>query len=128
MEAVKLAGFSIAAALLAMTVRRQQPQIALGISLAAGALILSLAAQRLGGVVETIAQLCSRASLQGEALGMILKVLGISYLTEFAAQTCRDAGEEGLCQKVLLAGRVMVLALAAPVAVSLVGLILELAP
>ncbi|MBQ8535944.1 MAG: stage III sporulation protein AD [Clostridia bacterium] len=128
MEAVKLAGFSIAAAMLALTVKRQQPPLGMALSLAAGTMLLLWAARQLGSVVETASQLLAQASLQGEMLKMLMKVLGISYLTEFAAQTCREAGEEGIAQKVTLAGKVMVLGLAMPIAGALVKLILSLAP
>ena len=128
MEGVKLAGFSIAAALLALTVKRQQPQMGLVISLTAGAMLLVWAAGQLEGVVQAAERLLQRASLQGEMMKMLLKVMGISYLTEFAAQTCHEAGEEGLGQKVTLAGKIMVLGLAMPLAASLVSLILSLVP
>ena len=47
---------------------------------------------------------------------------------DFAAQTCRDAGEEGLAMKAELAGRVVLLTLALPSLQSLLGLILSIAP
>ena len=56
----------------------------------------------------------------------LLKVGGISLLTDFAAQTCRDAGEDGLALKVELAGRVMLIALALPVMEALLSHILSL--
>ena len=128
MEAVKLAGFSIAAALLALTVKGRQPQLGMALSMAAGAMVLTWAAQQLAGVTEAVSQMVNRISFQGEMLKMLMKVMGISYLTEFAAQTCREAGEEGLGQKVVLAGKVMVLGLAMPMAGSLISLILSLVP
>ena len=45
---------------------------------------------------------------------------------DFAAQTCRDANEDGLAMKVELAGRVMLIALALPVMRTLLVQILSL--
>ena len=59
---------------------------------------------------------------------LLFEVAGISLLMDFAAQTCRDAGEEGLAMKAELAGRVMLLTLALPSLQSLLGLILSIAP
>ena len=47
---------------------------------------------------------------------------------DFAAQTCRDAGEEGLAMKTELAGRVMLLTLALPAMQTLLTQLLSLAP
>ena len=45
---------------------------------------------------------------------------------DFAAQTCRDASEEGLALKVETAGRVMLLSLSLPVMRTLLSQILSL--
>lgn len=128
MEAVRLAGFAVAAALLALTLRRQQPQLGVALSLAAGTMLLIWSAQRLEEVTRAVAGLAGRISLGEGTTKMLFKVMGISYLTEFAAQTCREAGEEGLGQKVILGGKVMVMGLAMPMAAQLAEMILELAP
>ena len=59
---------------------------------------------------------------------MLLKIGGISLLMDFAAQTCRDAGENGLALKVELAGRVMLILLALPFMQALLTQILSLSP
>ena len=128
MEAVRLAGFAVAAALLALTLRRQQPQLGVALSLAAGTMLLIWSAQRLEEVTRAVAGLAGRISLGEGTTKMLFKVMGISYLTEFAAQTCREAGEEGIGQKVILGGKVMVMGLAMPMAAQLAEMILELAP
>jgi stage III sporulation protein AD len=51
-----------------------------------------------------------------------------AYVSEFAAQTCRDAGEDSLAAKVEMGGKVLVLAMASPVIVALVELVLEVVP
>lgn len=128
MEMLQIAGFSVAAAFAALTIRRQQPEMGLVLALCAGAILLTVALGQLQGVVAVMVQLCEKAQLKDTYLKMLLKVLGVSYLCEFAAQACRDAGEEGICQKVLLTGKIMIMALASPVMVSLVDIILSIAP
>ena len=57
-----------------------------------------------------------------------MKTLGICFLTQFAVDSCKDAGESALASKVELAGKVTVVVMALPLfqsiastAVSLVG-------
>jgi len=99
----------------------------MAISLGAGAMILLGAAQALEKVLASASALAAQTPLGSQSLPVLIKVLGISYLCEFAAQTCRDAGEEGLGQKVILAGRIAVMTLMLPVMNALAGLLLQLA-
>ena len=56
----------------------------------------------------------------------LLRVCGVSLLMDFAAQTCRDAGENGLAMKVELAGRITLIALSLPFMQALLVQILSL--
>ena len=59
---------------------------------------------------------------------VILKVLAAAYITDFAAQLCKDAGESAIGSKVELAGKVMIFYLAMPILTAileLIGSILE---
>ena len=59
---------------------------------------------------------------------VILKVLAAAYITDFAAQLCKDAGESAIGYKVELAGKVMIFYLAMPIITAileLIGSILE---
>lgn len=128
MEIVQIAGFSVAAAFAALTVRRVHPEMGLLLALCAGAILLLVAAGKLQGMVAVMVSLCQKAQLKDEYLGVLLKVIGVSYLGQFAAQVCRDAEEEGLAQKVELTGKILLLALASPIMISLMDMILELVP
>ena len=61
-------------------------------------------------------------------LQVILKILALSYLSEFAAQVCRDAGIGALAAKIDLAAKVMVMILALPIMVSILDTILQILP
>ena len=45
---------------------------------------------------------------------VLFKALGICYLTQFAADSCRDAGESALAVKAEIAGRIAVLLISLP--------------
>ena len=61
-------------------------------------------------------------------MAVIIKSLGICYITQLAADTCKDAGEGAMAGRIELSGRVAVLILALPmftallqIAVGLIG-------
>lgn len=128
MEILQIAGLGVAAALMAMVVRGSRPELASLLAMAAGALVFFLALGRLKAVVAVMELLLNKADLAGDYLKVLLKVVGISYVAEFAAQTCHDAGEDSLAAKVEMGGKVLVIAMAAPIVVAIVELVLEVVP
>ena len=54
---------------------------------------------------------------------VVVKVLGIDYITDFAAQVCRDAGENGIASKVEMAGKVLIFYVSLPVFTSLIKML-----
>ncbi len=128
MEMWKLAGVAVAAAALCLTVRRQQPDLSALCGAAAGALMLLSALEGIGEARALYARVSALSGLREGYLALLMKVLGVAYVTELAAQTCAELGEGGLATKVGLCGKLAIFTLAAPMLMSLLETILELAP
>ncbi len=126
MSAVQIAGFAVCAAALALVMRRLRPESATALVIAAGALAGLMVLPRLAEIVSGVTALAAAGGVQDGYMSQLLKVGGISLLMDFAAQTCRDADEDGLAMKVELAGRVMLIGLALPVMRTLLEQILSL--
>ena len=126
MSAVQIAGFAVCAAALAMILRRLRPEIATGLIIAAGALAGLMILPQLAQIVDGITQLAASGGVQTSYTAQLMKIGGISLLMDFAAQTCRDANEDGLALKVELAGRVMLIGLSLPVMQKLLVQIMSL--
>lgn len=128
MDMLKLAGFAIMGALAALLLRQLKPGVGLTVSLAAGAMVTVLLLPTLGEAVQGISSLAQSGGLSDAYLSQLMKVGGVSLLMDFAAQTCRDAGESGLAMKVELAGRVMLIGLSLPFMQALLAQIMSLSP
>ena len=126
MDMLRLTGFGVSAALMALLLRRLKPELGLAASLAAGVLLCVLVLPHLAQLLQGRESIARAGGLADGYMAQLLKVCGVSLLTDFAAQTCRDAGEDGLALKVELAGRVMLIALALPVMEALLSHILSL--
>ena len=61
-------------------------------------------------------------------IAIVFKVLGISYISEFGAQLCKDAGESSIASKIEFAGKVMIITVSAPVMLALINIISEIIP
>ena len=59
-------------------------------------------------------------------LGIIIKVVSIAYLSEYASAVLEDAGESAIAKKVELAGKIIIFFMALPIIESLFKLIIAL--
>ncbi|EIJ78823.1 stage III sporulation protein AD [Bacillus methanolicus PB1] len=58
----------------------------------------------------------------------ILKIIGIAYIAEFAAQISKDAGQGAIASKIELAGKILILAMAIPILTVLIETIIQMVP
>ena len=128
MDYWKIAALAVSAALLALVIRRIRPELGMTLALAAGTVTLLLVMPALGQLIGGLSALAATGGVSDRYMAQLFKVAGVSLLMDFAAQTCRDAGEEGLAMKAELAGRVMLLTLALPSMQTLLTQILSLSP
>lgn len=120
-----MAGFAVTAALLSLTLRQLGPEHAVRTALAGGLVLLIMAAGELSGIFASLRSLYSNG-LTSAAAELALRVTGVAYVAQTAADICRDCGENGLASKAELCGRLMMLTASMPLflklALTLIGL------
>lgn len=81
---------------------------------------------QLNTVYDIIRDLAAKIHMDETYLNIVLKVIGISYLAEFGAQLCEDAGEKAIAGKIQWVGKMMIFVSATPVILALIHLITDL--
>ena len=115
MEAMaKLTAVGVTAVVLSAVLRKNTPELALLLALAAGLWMLALTASGLGAVVELMNELAEQAGLSEVLLEPVVKTVALSILTRLTAEICRSAGEGGVAAFVETAGAVLALTVALP--------------
>lgn len=125
---VRLCGAAILAALMGLTLRRLRPEMGLALTFGAGALMTLALLPTLSAAVSELTEIARAGGVPEGTMSQLLKVGGVSLLSDFSAQTCRDAGENGLAMRVELAGRVALIGLALPFMSELLRQIMSLSP
>ena len=115
MDIFQIAGLGIVASLVLALLRKERSDLVIGAALVAGILLLFLILPRISSAISVFGNLASEAGLEPLYFGIILKVLAISYVADFAAAICRDAGEELIASRVEMAGKVLILVAALPI-------------
>lgn len=106
-----------------MIVRQYRPEMAVGVSICCGALLLAAALTMIAPSVDAIAELTRSAGLDSSWAGALLKALGVCYITQLSADCCRDAGESAVATKIELAGKAAIVAVSLPVFTELARLV-----
>jgi stage III sporulation protein AD len=126
MEIATIAAFGIVASLILLLVREERPEMALGLTLVAGLSLFFLIFPKLSQVISIFGDLAQESGLEPLYFGIILKVLAIAYIADFASAICRDAGEELIAGRVELAGKVLILVSSLPIIQGVLGVIRSL--
>lgn len=123
---LKFLALAAGMAIIAMTVRSAHREMGMVFSLLCGAALFLLLLDQLSKAAGAFYDMAQLAEIGDEQTAVILKTLGVSLLGEFAAQACRDAGEEGLAMRVELGGKIMLVVLSLPLLKEIVTLIVGL--
>lgn len=123
MEIGVCCGVLVITAFLSLLLKQYRPEAALGISVLAGGAVTLALVGTLAQPLATVTDWLRQGGVDGETITLLLKALGICFLTQLTADTCRDAGENTLAARAELAGKGALLLLILP----LFAQILELA-
>ena len=128
MDIMQIGIIGITAAVLALSVKNQLPQFALMISIIGGILIFMMIMPKISAAMQIFYDRGDKTGIGDIQIGIILKIIGIAYIAEFASQICIDSGESAVASKVELGGKVMILITSMPVIMAMVDLVEKLLP
>jgi stage III sporulation protein AD len=128
MDIMKIVMVGIIAAILAVLLRDERPEIAFVISIVTGLVIFVFLITKLNSVMTVLKYFAAKANIDVLYFSTILKVIAIAYITEFGAQICRDAGEGAIASKVEFAGKVLIMVIAIPILAALMDIMIKIIP
>ncbi|MDR2531807.1 MAG: stage III sporulation protein AC/AD protein family [Oscillospiraceae bacterium] len=123
MNITALVGLGLIAAVLSIILRQYKQEFGLYIPLIAGIIILTVIITAMRPALDTVNNLMTAAGMNNIYGQTLLKGLAVCYLTQLAADACKDAGETAIAGKIELAGKIAVVLLSLPLFNSLVELI-----
>ncbi len=115
--------FGIASALLAVLLGQIKGEYSIYIILAAGIFLFIFILSKMSTVIAAVNQIKSYIHFEDAYINVLIKIVGISYLTQFSADLCRDCGYHSLANQLQIFGKISVLAVSMPVVLSLLEMI-----
>lgn len=121
MGVFQLCALALGGAFIVLLLRQYHPVFALTASLLLSLLLLTQAVALLEQLRDVLSALFSW-TLNNEYYGILLKTVGIGLTVQVTADLCREAGQPALEGKIILVGKLLILAAALP----LFGRVMEL--
>lgn len=114
MEIAAICAIAIVGAVLSLTLKKSNPEGALLTTLATGIIVVSFFIAKVPEVLKTLDNMFGATGLATDYGEILVKAVGICLICQFASDTCRDSGQNGLAVKVETTGRLMIVLLALP--------------
>lgn len=128
MEIFQIVLIGIVSTILAITIKKQSPDIGIIVSVSACILIFVTVIPWLSSILDFMNYMQSKIPVNTGYIGTVIKIIGIAYIAEFGYQICNDAGETAIAQKIDLSARILIMVISMPIFVSLIELIFTILP
>ena len=120
MSILKAVCIGIAGTFLALQFQNTRKEYGIYLGIAVSIFLFLGMSRNLSVIRETLELVGSFVKIDAVYLTAMLKILGVTYLAEFAAAICKDAGYQAVGNQVEMVGKLAILAVSAPVVLSLV--------
>ena len=116
---MKLVGLALVSTILCLIIKKDRPEMAMFIAILTGIMILLSVTYQFNFIIESINELANKANIPTMYISLIIKLIGIAYLMEFAIQICKDCGEGNIASKLEFGGKIIVMTMSFPILVSI---------
>lgn len=128
MDIIKIVGIAFITLIVVIILKQYKPEFAMYASILGGAIILFMSLGKITGIIQLLENISLKTAINGEFLGILIKITGIAFLTEFAVSVCKDAGETAIANKVDLGGKVIIVAISIPIVSALLETVVKVLP
>lgn len=120
MDIVKIAIIAIVSIIFATMLKSIRNEFSIYISMAVCLIIIFFAFDQLEIIVAFINKLSSYISINSVYIVILLKIIGIAYVSEFASGLCKDAGYGAVALQIETAGKISMLIISIPIIMALI--------
>lgn len=101
---VKVTAICLVAALLAVLLKKSNPELAMLLAVAACVAVLTVVMQGLEGIYAFFDELVTWGGLSSDIFSPLLKTVGIALTTRVGTELCKDADENAMASLVEITG------------------------
>jgi len=106
--------------------RQGKAEFSTFVSFTGSILIAWIAVRLLDGIIGSFERLEKLVSVDMEYIALLLKMIGVTYLSEFSSAICRDAGYSAVAGQIELVGKLTILTIGMPIVLALFELMVAM--
>ncbi len=115
MDIVKIGVLGIAGVLLALILRKEKSEFSILISMVVCICIFIYIITKLQVIFDFTKKLEDMVSIDSAYIGLVIKMVGITYAAEFSANICKDAGYSAIAGQIETFAKMSILVVSLPV-------------
>lgn len=115
MEITKIIGIGFLTLILTIILKECKKEYAIYAVLIGGAIIIFYSMETINSIIGFINNISVNSNYNNSFVSLLLKITGISILTEYAVSICKDSGENSIANKIDFGGKIIVISLSIPV-------------
>ena len=119
MSIITVSAVGTAAVLLASLMKGVRGEYGFFLAVGAGLFIFFYGVQKLDSIIQVIKEIQEAIRLDNVYFVTLMKMVGITYIGEFASGICKDSGCSFLGSQIEIFGKLSILAVSAPVVLAL---------
>lgn len=123
-EIIRIAALAIVAAVAVSVLNQYEKAYAVLVTTAVCCLFLLIAARTIAPLVSSLSRLSEVYSTAD--FGPVVRAVGIAVITQGASDICEDAGHKAIAGRVVLLGKIAIIAATIPLFNSMIGILAEM--
>ncbi len=122
----KIIGVGIIGMVLSLMLKQYKKELAIAVPIITVVLLFLICAPYLSAVITMFEDIAEQAGVELSHMQIVIKIIGVAYICQFASDICRDAGESAIAGKIEIGGKVAIISLSAPIIYSLLSLVSDI--
>ncbi len=126
MNILNISILCIVGTLLSVYMKNTKPEYSTLIAISLCIIIIAYSVGKLSIISGYLSKLNETLGIEKKYFGILIKMIGITYISEFSADICKDAGHQAIASQIQIFGKLTIMAVSMPVFVNLLDTIYSL--
>ncbi len=110
-------------AIIFIAILDKQKEFGIYLSVVTGVITFLVFLDKFNIIMDLLNKMNGVINIEDIYMKILLQILGIAFVTEFGAQLCRDANQKAIANNIELAGKIIILVVAAPILLAIINLV-----
>ncbi len=122
-EIFKIVGVAFVTAISSILLKATKPELSFAVTVTGVIVILLFIIDGLQNTVTIFNKIAEMTGVENGLIKILVKIVGVGYLTEFGAGILNDFGSNAVADKVVLGGKITIVVLSLPILESLLRMV-----